>query len=249
MKRVAVVTGGSCGIGLALVQGLASDHDLVIAASRAPEASEELDRAMRQSGGRIRGVAVDLADEPSIAAMASAIAEMAPHVDTIVNAAGVLHDSDVQPEKKLEQVDAASLARVFALNAFAPLLVAKHLAPLFLPPHGEKTRRVIANVSAKVGSIGDNRLGGWYAYRASKAAQNMTTRTLAIELARRAPSVIVLALHPGTVATRLSEPFRKGAPRVLSPAESAAHLLEIVRAATPEQSGRFFAWDGAELPW
>jgi len=249
MKRVAVVTGASRGLGLALAQGLVSDHDLVIAASRAPSASEELERAMRQSDGRILSVAVDLADEPSIAAMASTIAAMTPHVDTIVNAAGVLHDAELQPEKKLEQVDAASLARVFSVNAFAPLLVAKHLAPILLPARGDETRRVIANVSAKVGSIGDNRLGGWYAYRASKAAQNMTTRTLAIELGRRAPSVIVLALHPGTVATRLSEPFRKGAPRVLTPEESAAHLLQLVRTASPEQSGRFFAWDGAELPW
>lgn len=248
MTRVAFVTGASRGLGLALAEDLLSDHDLVIAAARNPNDAHELREAQARSDGRLHAVAVDLSDERSIAAAAASVSALAPSVHTILNAAGVLHEADVQPEKKLEQIDGTALAKVFAVNAFAPLLVAKHFAPLFVR-HGDATRRVIANLSAKVGSIGDNRLGGWYAYRASKAAQNQGTRTLAIELARRAPSVIVLALHPGTVATRLSEPFRKNAAHVLTPTQSAAHLLQIVRNATPAESGRFFAWDGAELPW
>ncbi len=249
MTRVALVTGASRGLGLALAEGLLADHDLVVAASRNPKGSEALQQAQARSGGRLRGVSVDLADERSIEAAAAEVAIFARSLDTIVNAAGLLHEGRVQPEKKLEQIDADALAQVFAVNAFAPSLVAKHFAPLWMPRHGERPRRVLANVSAKVGSIGDNRLGGWYAYRASKAAQNMATRTLAIELARRAPSVVVLALHPGTVATQLSEPFRRSAKRVLTPEQSAGCLLKLVREATPEQSGRFFAWDGAELPW
>ena len=143
--------------------------------------------------------------------------------------------------------DPAVLRHVFEVNAFGPLVVAKHFLPLL--KHSE--RAVLANLSARVGSIGDNRLGGWYAYRASKAAQNMFTRNLSLELARRAPKVICVALHPGTVDTELSKPFQGGvSPDRLFDADRAARqLLEVIDGLRPEQTGRFLAWDGTTIPW
>ena len=191
---------------------------------------------------------IDVTDELSVASAAERIGRDMSKLDLLVNCAGVLHDEkDVRPEKRLEAVDPGALRRVFEVNAFGPLLVAKHFLPLLR--HAE--RAVLANVSARVGSIGDNRLGGWYAYRSSKAAQNMFTRTLSIELARRAPNAICVALHPGTVDTDLSRPFqRKVVPeRLFDPDRAASQLLKVIDALTPEQSGSFLAWDGSAIPW
>jgi NAD(P)-dependent dehydrogenase (short-subunit alcohol dehydrogenase family) len=137
--------------------------------------------------------------------------------------------------------------RSFAVNALGPLLLAKHLHPLLA--HAQPA--VLVNLSARVGSIGDNRLGGWYAYRGAKAAQNQFTRTLSIELARRAPNLVCVALHPGTVDTGLSKPFQGSvdAAKLFSPRYSAQRLLAVIDGLRREHSGRFFAWDGSEIPW
>jgi NAD(P)-dependent dehydrogenase (short-subunit alcohol dehydrogenase family) len=164
-----------------------------------------------------------------------------------MNCAGLLHEGELQPERRLKDVTAAHLATSFQINAFGPVLVAKHFEPLL----GNSARAVVANLSARVGSIGDNRLGGWYSYRASKAAQNMLTRTLAIEWSRRARPIICVALHPGTVATALSAPFRSRTPpeRVFSVERAAQQLLDILDGVTGDDSGRFIAWDGTTIPW
>jgi NAD(P)-dependent dehydrogenase (short-subunit alcohol dehydrogenase family) len=140
-----------------------------------------------------------------------------------------------------------NLVRAFHVNAFGPLLIAKHFAPLLM----HRARTVFANVSARVGSIGDNRLGGWYAYRGSKAAQNMFTRNLAIELGRRNPELVVMALHPGTVATDLSLPFRRGVPsdKLFDVGRAARQLLDVMDRVPRDQSGGFFAYDGSPIPW
>lgn len=165
----------------------------------------------------------------------------------LVNVAGLLHDGRLGPERRLEEVDPAQLARLFAVNAYGPLLVAKHFYRLMV--HEE--RAVLANVSARVGSIGDNRLGGWYAYRASKAAQNMFTKNLAIEFKRRAKNLVVVALHPGTVDTDLSRPFRRSVPpsKLFSVDRAASQLLEIIDQVGPADSGNFIGWDGQRIPW
>lgn len=186
----------------------------------------------------------DLTDEASIEAAADRLRADAPFA-TIIVATGLLHGSGVAPEKALRDLDQAGLMRLFAVNTVGPALVARHFAPL-LPRQG---RGVFAVLSARVGSIGDNRLGGWYGYRASKAALNMIVRTLAIELARTRPEAICAALHPGTVDTGLSKPFQRGVPpeRLFTPDQSAAHLLDVLDQLTPAQSGRVFAWDGTEI--
>jgi NAD(P)-dependent dehydrogenase (short-subunit alcohol dehydrogenase family) len=139
------------------------------------------------------------------------------------------------------------MLRNYRVNTLAPALIARY----FLPLLNHRERAVFASLSARVGSIGDNRLGGWYSYRASKAAQNMFTRGLAIECGRRAKRVICLALHPGTTDTGLSEPFQGRVPegKLFSPDFAAGKLLECIDGAGPADSGGFFAWDGAPIPW
>ncbi len=251
MSRVALVQGASRGIGLAFVRALLErpDVDRVVATCRAPEASDALARLGSKHGDALVSLRLDVRDEGSIAEAAERVeATCGKRLHWLINSAGLLHDDrGVRPEKKLEDADPARLRAVFEVNAFGPLLVAKHFVGLLR--HEE--RAVVANLSARVGSIGDNRLGGWYGYRASKAAQNMFTRTLAIELARRAPNAICVALHPGTVDTQLSRPFSGSVPAErLFDADRAAHqLLGVLDGCEPEQSGCFLAWDGEAIPW
>jgi len=250
-NRVALVTGASRGLGLAFVEALLDDQasvETVIAACRAPGRAEALARLRDAHPHRLTIVELNVADEASIAAAAEEVGRRHPRLHLLLNVAGILHDGDaVQPEKKLDQVDPDALGRVFAVNAFGPLLVAKHFQRLLI--HDE--RSVLANLSARVGSIGDDRLGGWYAYRASKAAQNMFTTNLAIELGRRRGGPIVVALHPGTVETDLSAPFRRNVPpeKLFSRERAARQLLDICDSLAPEESGAFFAWDRKPIPW
>ncbi len=248
--RSVFVQGASRGIGLALVRALLHQEDVgrVYASARDPGQSEELAALREAHGDRLRLVTLDVRDESSIEKAAADIGHEAPKLHLLVNCAGVLHEGDrLGPEKKLADVDPANLAHAFAVNAFGPLLVAKHFAPLLR--HDE--RAVLANISARVGSIEDNRLGGWYAYRASKAAQNMFTRTLAIELGRRARNVICVALHPGTVDTDLSRPFQSGVPaaKLQQPARAAERLLAVMDSLGPEDSGTFLDKDRLPIPW
>lgn len=233
----AVVIGASGGLGRAFVEALAARRDVrsVAALSRAPA---RFDHPKAMPG------VIDLRDEDSIAAAAAACAGRPPR--WVICAAGILHEGGLQPEKSLRELDPRRLARVLAVNTIGPALVIKHFAPL-LPRSG---RSVIAALSARVGSISDNRLGGWYAYRASKAALNQVIRTASIELARSRREAIVAGLHPGTVDTGLSAPFRGNvAPgQLFTPEFAAGRLVDVLDGLSPADSGRCFAWDGSEVP-
>jgi NAD(P)-dependent dehydrogenase (short-subunit alcohol dehydrogenase family) len=239
-----VVVGASGGLGAAFVDALVAHggFSTVLALSRSGPADGEADATARLVRGH-----VDLADEPSVARAAGLAASLAPPRLVIV-ATGLLHAPDgLRPEKSLAMLDPAKLARLFAVNATGPALVAKHLLPR-MPRQGRAT---FAAVSARVGSISDNRLGGWYGYRASKAALNMLLRTAAIEWARTAKDGVCVGLHPGTVDTALSAPFQGGVAdgkQLFAPARSAAMLLEVLARLGPADSGRVFAWDGREVP-
>lgn len=225
VEQAAVVFGAGGGIGAALVAALCEEggYAAVHALTRAD---------------------CDVTDEASIMAAVARIAAGPPMTLAIV-ATGLLHDGAAGPEKATAQLEPVWLARNFAVNAIAPALVAKHLLPV-MPKAG---RTVFAALSARIGSISDNALGGWHSYRASKAALNQLIRTIAIEERRRNPQAVVVALHPGTVATRLSEPFRGNVQpgRLFSPERAAGQLLDVIDELRPPDSGWLFDWDGKRV--
>jgi len=222
----ALVIGASGGIGQAMVQHLAN----------APHCAEVVG-LHRHSEPRI-----DFNDEASIASAAQTT-RASGKFHLIINAAGLLHSADFMPEKKLGDLSYAQLEATFRVNTFGPALVLRHFAPLL-----NTERAVLALISAKVGSIEDNRLGGWYGYRASKAALNMLLKTAAIELKRSNPNAVFVSMHPGTVSTRLSQPFR--GEQIGRPAQDAARdMLRTLAQLGPNDSGSFVAYSGEQLPW
>ncbi len=237
----ALVVGASGGIGAALTQELAACDRVsrVHALSRTGAVPQ---------GPKISPGQIDLEDEDSIALAAETLKQAGEVPSLVIVAAGILHDPNtgLGPEKSHRALSLASFERVHRINCFGPALVAKHLLPLF----ARKERAVFAALSARVGSISDNRLGGWYAYRASKAALNQVLRCLAIEQARKSPQHVILGLHPGTVASDLSGPFQGHVAegKLFSPGYAARHLLAVVNNATPDHSGELHAWDGQRVP-
>lgn len=226
---VAIVVGSSGGIGSAL-------HARLSAQSRF---SAVLGLGRRSSPP------LDLTDEASVAAAARHVEALGADVRLVIDASGILHGDGLSPEKSWRDLDAAQMARAFAVNAIGPALLMKHFLPL-LPRQG---RSVFATLSARVGSIGDNRLGGWYSYRASKAALNQFVRTAAIELGRRQPAALCVALHPGTVATSLSSPFVKAGLDVQTPDQAAGRLIDVIERLPSGSSGGFFDHRGDPVPW
>ncbi len=190
---------------------------------------------------------IDLADEDSIATAAQ-LATKDDTLDLVIVTSGILWEGeDLRPEKSMRELDIRRLTQLFAVNAAGPALVAKH----FLPVLRKNSKTLFASLSARVGSISDNRLGGWYSYRASKAALNMLLKTLAIEHARQWPDSVVAGLHPGTVDTALSQPYTSRTPKdaLFSPETSARHLLNVMNQLCPEDSGGVFAWDGSRIQY
>jgi NAD(P)-dependent dehydrogenase (short-subunit alcohol dehydrogenase family) len=221
MER-ALIVGASGGIGSALVAALEGQGTAVVGLSR-------------------RVDALDVTDETSIARV---LGGLAGSFDTVIVATGALELGGVGPEKSLRALAVQALAAQFALNATGPLLVLKHT--LRLMPRDRPVR--FAALSARVGSIGDNALGGWYSYRAAKAALNQLIHTAAIEVGRSHPQAVVVTLHPGTVDTGLTVSHRGGHAAV-TPAAAAANLLGVLQGLTPAQTGLFFDWQGAQVPW
>ena len=232
---LALVMGAGGGLGAALVQALSAPGlhgmDSVLALGRATQP------------------AIDYSDEASIrnaaAWVAAQCAAQGAELRLLLVASGFLHGAEGQPERSWSHLDPDYLSRVFLVNTIGPALVMKHFLPL-LPRQG---RCVAGFVSAKVGSIGDNALGGWYGYRASKAALNQLVKTAAIELKRRNPQALCVAIHPGTIDTALSQPFAKTGLSVRPPAEAAADLLGILPGLTTAHSGALVDYKGQTLPW
>ncbi|WP_416906825.1 MAG: SDR family NAD(P)-dependent oxidoreductase [Polymorphobacter sp.] len=217
----AVVIGASGGIGAALAGLLDADPAV----------------------GRVTRFTRDVLDLTSPASISAAAASLAEPPRLVICATGLLHADTLRPERALRELNADALARSFATNATGPALVAQAFLPL-MPREGKS---LFAALGARVGSISDNRLGGWHSYRAGKAALHQLIRTIAIEHARRWPEAVVAALHPGTVDTALSQPFQRSAKTLFTPAQSAAHLLAVVDQLTPSQSGHIFDWRGEEI--
>ena len=222
----ALIIGASGGIGAALVDVLRADPRCASVTALARSTTTPL----------------DLTDPARIGQAAAEVAGQGPF-HLIINAAGVLHNDAFMPEKRLADLDHQQLLDTFQVNTFGPALLLRHFCPLL-----DRQRGVLAMLSAKVGSIGDNRLGGWYSYRASKAALNMLIKTAAIEVKRSQPNAVLLALHPGTVNSRLSQPVR-GSEIGRPASEAADDLLRVIDGLGPEASGGFYAYSGEGLPW
>ncbi len=232
-----LVVGGSGGIGLAVVQQLLAQFPLMTVygtyLSSTPSFSHE----------RLTWHHMDGSDETSVEALSKNI----PKLDWLINCAGILHTPGKGPEKSVSLLQADFFLHNIMNNTLPTLLLARYFTPILKGSPSPK----FAVVSAKVGSISDNRLGGWYSYRMSKAALNMFIKTLSIEWQRAVKKGIVLALHPGTTDTALSEPFQSNVQlgKLFSPKKVASALIELIDSATPDDSGKFIDYNGVELPW
>lgn len=202
-------------------------------------------RPIQHSDPRVKTSAIDLLNTQSIEQAAANIEPLS--LDLVIVATGILHDEgELQPEKTLKKLDETNLTRVFEINTIGPALLMKS----FLPLLKSEQKAVFAALSARVGSISDNRLGGWYSYRASKAALNMLIKTAAIEYSRFNKHAVIVSLHPGTVDSRLSKPFqaRVDKDKLFSPAKAAIQLALVIEKLHKDDSGKCFAWDGKEIP-
>jgi NAD(P)-dependent dehydrogenase (short-subunit alcohol dehydrogenase family) len=236
----AVIFGATGGIGAALVAQLEQSGRF-----RAIHTGGRKPQKFTQPG--TSPFAFDLTDEDSIAQAAQAFGAAGP-IDLAIVATGILHgEGPHMPEKSWRVLDGEAMSRVFRINTIGPALIAKHILPLLR----RDGRSVFAVLSAKVGSIADNRSGGWHSYRASKAALNMLVRNFAIETARQNPNGIVVAIHPGTVDTALSMPFQRNVPKanLFTPTQSANHILTALDGLSVADSGGLIGWDGKRIPY
>ncbi|XP_044478819.1 uncharacterized oxidoreductase C663.09c-like [Mangifera indica] len=254
---VSMVQGASRGIGLEFVKQLLEKNDRghVIATCRNPNVATGLLDLKNKFAERLDILQLDLTVESTIEASAKSITERYGSLNLLINASGILSITNVlQPETTLKKVERSSLMLAYEVNAVGPILVMKHMWPLLKAGGGTGTERevaVVANISARVGSIGDNRMAGWHSYRASKAALNQLTKTVSVEFAQRKDPVICILLHPGTVDTDLSRPFQRNVPagKLFTKEFSVQKLLSIIDNTKKHDNGKFFAWDGLEIPW
>lgn len=248
-QRVGLVVGASRGIGLALATAELRNPQVanVIATHRQDSVPAGLRDLAEKAGKRLTPHVLDVTCERSLERFSAFLSEQHEGIDRAIVATGILHEPGIQPEKSMARCRPEALSRMFEVNSIGPLMVAGAL----LPTQPRSKTFTFAALSAMVGSIGDNRLGGWYGYRASKAALNQFLRTLANECRVSHPRATILALHPGTTDTELSRPFQKNIPpdRLYSPAMTADRLLEVIERRTVEDSGQFFNWDGNPIPW
>lgn len=244
----ALVIGASGGIGLGFVKALLQDEsvDRLFATYRRAESATDL-LALVKTNPRLVCLPMDITDEEQVRGAIAHLSTQTPTLQLVINCVGILHEGDLQPEKSLRQINPEHLMHYFQVNSIGAVLLAKYLMPLF---KGDRPS-VFATISAKIGSIEDNRLGGWYGYRASKAALNMFLKTASIEYNRRCPKTIITLLHPGTTDTQLSKPFQRNVPpeKLFSVERTVSQLLTIIRRLTPNDNGSFFSWDGSRLPW
>ena len=234
MKGLALVV-GSGGIGKQLATDLSNsfnDLDVILCGrTKAHESFWEL----------------DIENDNSLIDLKNRIKSHPDNLRLVINATGRLHSETLNPEKRLQHISKENLIQSFSINAFAPILLAKNIEE-FIPKDSSFN---FASISARVGSIGDNKTGGWYSYRAAKSAQNQLLKSLSIEWRRKFPKLIITLLHPGTVNTNLSKPFQKFVPenKLFSTERASKYLIDLLINQRPEDSGKFFAWDGLEIPW
>lgn len=248
-KKNALIVGATQGIGRGFVEQLldSPEINLIFATYRRPETAHDLFKLEALFPDKLITVPVDVTSEAQVQQAITQINSKIEQLHLVINCVGILHEENLHPEKSLKHIHKGALLRYFEVNTIPTALFAKYLLPLLKHPE----LSVWATISAKVGSIEDNRLGGWYGYRASKAALNMLIKNMAIEFARVSKNTIVIALHPGTTDTQLSLPFQKNVPpeKLFSVLRCTQQLLSVINNLTPENNGQFFNWDGTILPW
>jgi len=248
-RSLRLVIGGNRGIGLALVKAQLERPAVstVIATHRPAADLSELYNLGRHCPGKLQLQPLDVTSEPSLRAFGRFLALQPTGIDLAIHAAGLLHDHEIEPEKSLSQCNPSHLMRLFEVNSIGPLMVAGAL----LPTQSRNQRITFAALSAMVGSIGDNRLGGWYGYRASKTALNQFIKTMANECRLKHPRAAIVAIHPGTTDTDLSRPFQKNVRegKLYTPEVTAKRLLDVLEGIDENQSGQFLNWDGSTIPW
>jgi NAD(P)-dependent dehydrogenase (short-subunit alcohol dehydrogenase family) len=249
LNRSALIVGASQGIGLGFLYKCLETPEIatIFATYRDRHSADRLFDLSRQFPQKLTCLQMEIAEESQVERAIAQIQQSTPYLHFVINCVGILHEGDLQPEKSLRQIDSDRLIRYFQVNSIGAILLAKHLLPFF--QHDD--RSIFATISAKIGSIGDNNLGGWYGYRASKAALNMLLRTAAIEYRRKRSRAIVVMLHPGTTNTRLSRPFQRNVPpeKLFSIERTVSQLWEVMETLEEQDSGEFFSWDGTRLPW
>ena len=241
-----VIAGVSGAIGAALARrylGSYPDQSLV-GLCRKPETAP--DDLKNHSGVRLLAWDAEYEQRLDADELTAALEASGP-VQTVIYAAGLLHDGEMFPEKRLEDIDSQSMMRSYQVNCLGFISLMQRLAPALRGKHFKR----VAAVSAKVGSISDNQLGGWYAYRASKAALNMLVRNLSVELSRRYAPLACVSLHPGTTLSPLSQPFQQSLEqlKVHEPEQTANNLFSVLERLETRDNGRFISWDGSDLPW
>ena len=232
-----VIIGASGSIGSAFVREFIKiDNTKIYALSRSE---------VNFNNPKVINYHIDIEDEQTIIKAANFITEEVSSLNIIILATGALSIGEITPEKSLKQLSINNFNKLFAINTIGPAMVAKY----FVPKLNKNSRTIFAAISARVGSITDNKKGGWYSYRASKAALNMIVRNISIETSRTNPKAIVTMLHPGTVDSRLSAPFHNSVmpETIFSPEESVVKMLKVIDSLTPEDSGKFFSWDGKQI--
>jgi NAD(P)-dependent dehydrogenase (short-subunit alcohol dehydrogenase family) len=239
-----LIIGADGGIGLGLVKILQQEPNLnqMYATYRRTQCASEL-----LTIPNLKCLQMDITREEDISQVITTISKEIKQLHLVINCVGILHENNLQPEKSLAQINSENLIYYFQVNSIGSVLLGKHLLPLL--KHNDTS--IFASISAKVGSIGDNKIGGWYGYRASKAALNMLIRNMAIEYSRKSPKTIVVSLHPGTTNTPLSKPFQKNVPpeKLFPVVKTASQLLTVISNLNITDSGNFFSYDGTKLPW
>lgn len=244
----AIVWGGGRGIGLALTKVLLDRYPQlkVISTYRSIERASELLALTDIYQDRLQTIMIDPSNEDELKQLAQGIKSDGIKLDLLINSIGVLHNESFQPEKSLRTLNMEQFIESFKINSVLTALIAKHFE-ILLP---RSTPCAFVAVSAKVGSIEDNKMGGWYSYRASKAALNMILKTISIEFHRKRLNCLVMPIHPGTTKTELSKPFtEKTTYKLHTPQETASNIINQIDGRSTEESGDFLSWDGEKLPW
>ena len=252
-----LVIGGTGGIGQAMVQALLQRQHLANEQSDTDTAHAKIYATYHITqpdfaADHLYWISMDVSDEDSIEQAIADIKQQTTHIDWVINCVGLLHTPHNQPEKALRQLETGFFLQSMQINALASLLIAKHIKPLLAKSERSADHPAIfATISARVGSISDNRLGGWYSYRISKAALNMGMKNLSSEWRRSLKDVCVVVMQPGTVDTQLSSPFQSNVAdeKLFTPAYSAARLLAVLDSMSAAQSGGFVDWAGESIPW